>query len=96
MSTAFTDIAAEHAAIRARWGDQRHPTGAHRGFRPVARLLQFLCDRADRNDRKTWRHILIEEVVEALAEPTDPAAMRAELVQVAAVVVTMIEDLDRR
>lgn len=41
-----------------------------------------------------WDGILLEEVFEALAE-ADPAAMRAELVQAAAVIVNMIECLDR-
>ncbi|GHH80478.1 hypothetical protein GCM10018781_61020 [Kitasatospora indigofera] len=95
MSSAFEDIAAEQEAIRARWGEQHHPTGAHRGFAPLRRLLQYLCDRAARRGRKTWRHILVEEVLEVLAEPDDPQAMRAELVQVGAVVVAMIDDLDR-
>jgi hypothetical protein len=41
-----------------------------------------------------WDGILLEEVFEALAE-TDPAARRAELIQVAAVAVAMIEHIDR-
>lgn len=44
---------------------------------------------------EAWRHILDEEVAEALAE-TDPERLRAELVQVAAVAVQWIEALDRR
>ncbi|TDC67602.1 hypothetical protein [Streptomyces hainanensis] len=42
-----------------------------------------------------WDGILLEEVYEALAEE-DPAAVRAELVQVAAVAVAWIEAIDRR
>ncbi|WP_217183393.1 hypothetical protein [Streptomyces sp. AC495_CC817] len=45
------------------------------------------------NDTCTWWHILREEVFEAAAE-SDPAALRAELVQVAAVAVKMIDALD--
>lgn len=41
----------------------------------------------------TWWHVLREEVFEAAAE-ADPAALRAELVQVAAVALKMIEALD--
>lgn len=95
MKTVLDDIATECAAISARWGDQHHPTGAHRCYRPLRRILQYLCDRAERRGRKTWRHILVEEVVEALAEPCDKAAMRTELVQAGAVIITMIGDLDR-
>lgn len=42
-----------------------------------------------------WRNILIEEVFEALAED-DPALLRAELVQVAAVAISWVEAIDRR
>ncbi|GAB2882748.1 hypothetical protein [Streptomyces mayteni] len=42
-----------------------------------------------------WDGILLEEVYEALAEE-DPAAIRAELVQVAAVAVAWVEAIDRR
>ncbi|MEY9934267.1 hypothetical protein ABH926_008932 [Catenulispora sp. GP43] len=39
--------------------------------------------------------MLLEEVYEALAE-VDPAALRAELVQVAAVAAAWVEDIDSR
>lgn len=42
----------------------------------------------------TWWHILRDEVFEAAAED-DPARLRAELVQVAAVALKMIDALDR-
>lgn len=42
----------------------------------------------------TYADILLEEVFEALAE-SDPAALRAELVQVAAVAVAWVEKIDR-
>jgi hypothetical protein len=43
----------------------------------------------------TWVNILNEEVLEAFEE-TDPATLRAELVQVMAVAASWILDLDRR
>jgi hypothetical protein len=43
----------------------------------------------------TWRDILLEEVFEALAE-SEPTALRAELVQAAAVAVQWVETIDRR
>lgn len=43
----------------------------------------------------TFEHILTEEVFEAYAE-TDPAKIRAELVQTAAVCVQAIEAIDKR
>lgn len=50
---------------------------------------------ADALGELTWRAVLAEEVAEAFNE-SDPAALRSELVQVAAVAVAWIEDLDRR
>lgn len=43
----------------------------------------------------TWVHLVREEVAEAFAEP-DPAKLRAELVQVAALCVSWCERLDAR
>lgn len=48
---------------------------------------------SDRN--AAWDGVLLEEVYEALAE-SDPAKLRTELVQVAAVAVAWIESIDRR
>lgn len=42
-----------------------------------------------------WDGVLLEEVYEALAEE-DPAKIRAELIQVAAVAATWVEAIDRR
>lgn len=44
--------------------------------------------------RLTWRHILAEEVMEAMGE-SNPASLRKELIQVAAVAVAMVESIDR-
>jgi hypothetical protein len=43
----------------------------------------------------TWWHILLEEVYEALAED-DPAALRRELLQVAAVAIRWVDAIDNR
>lgn len=53
------------------------------------------CASAFRVGKGTWRHILQEEVAEAFAE-LDPAPLREELIQVAAVAVAWIEAIDRR
>lgn len=61
----------------------------------VRACAQADYDTAEQEGRPTWRLILQEEVAEAFAE-TDPARLRAELVQVAAVAVQWIEAIDRR
>lgn len=90
------EIRAERKAQDAKWGEQNHPNGtggisAH--FH--ADVARNDCNRAAADGRLTWRHILDEEVAEAIAE-SDPAKLRAELIQVGAVVAAWIEALDRR
>ena len=61
------------------------------------------CDGAARIGQCTWAHILVEEIAEAVEAATlaqlgqgPLAALRKELVQVAAVAVSWIEAIDRR
>ncbi len=53
------------------------------------------AERAAKGGYLTWAHILTEEFYEAMAEE-DQARLRAELIQVAAVAVAWIEQIDRR
>ena len=95
MDRVLNDIRAERARQDAKWGEQNHPDGTGRSGDPlVAEVVKADCDRAARNGMLTYRHILDEEVAEAFAE-RDPAKLRAELVQVAAVAVAWIEKIDR-
>ena len=106
------EIAAERDRQDARWGEQNHPdgTGPDTGWvdqitpafgwddqqaAHAAKLARRSCQQAARVGHVTWLHILREEVAEAFAE-SDPAKLRAELVQVAAVAVAQIEAIDRR
>lgn len=52
------------------------------------------CDRADREGRLTFAHVLEEEFYEALCEE-DKTRLRAELVQCGAVIVRWLIKLDR-
>jgi hypothetical protein len=56
--------------------------------------LRTLTDRAADEGHLTWRHVLLEEHFEALAED-DPAKARTELVQLAAMCLRAILDVDR-
>jgi hypothetical protein len=85
----------ERARQHARWGERNHPAGTGGPTATaIAAERQRLCQQAFQAGRGTWRHVLAEEVAEAFAE-TDPAALRWELVQVAAVAVAWIEAIDR-
>jgi len=66
------------------------------GAKVAAARAQRVNDlRVQRGEPATWEMILLEEVWEALAE-TDPVKLRAELIQVAAVAVAWVEDIDSR
>lgn len=61
----------------------------------IAMWARSECQLAAEDGQATWSRILIEEVFEALAE-SDPAMLRTELVQVAAVAQQWVEAIDRR
>lgn len=89
------ELDAERGRQLATFGDQRHRDGTNLANRDWADHAKAQCQNAADEDRLTWAHILQEEFTEALAE-TDPAKLRAELVQVAAVCAAWVSDLDRR
>jgi hypothetical protein len=76
-------------------GTQSYPDGTSPEFAGVAQLLEEATKHAEHTGSLTWRTILTEYVYAALGQ-TDPARLRSELVQVAAVVIAWVEDLDRR
>ncbi|MBG0830546.1 hypothetical protein HS041_22550 [Planomonospora sp. ID67723] len=96
-------IRAERARQLVKFGPQNHPDrdplennhaeGVEYGFH-AQRWKEINAQRAQ-DGRTAWDGILLEEVYEALTE-TDPAKLREELIQVAAVCCTWIEALDRR
>ena len=107
--TVLSEVASERAKQDEKWGEQNHPDlypGSH-NYTYYAGVADYWKRKneervavenakgvpSDRN--AAWDGVLLEEVFEALAE-SDPAKRRAELVQVAAVAVNMIEAIDRR
>jgi len=94
----FEEVEAERRAQLDRWGEQRHydDTGGDVLSREAA-IAKAACQAAAKfiSEGPGWRLILNEEVAEAFAEH-DPAPLRAELIQVAAVAVAWIEDIDSR
>lgn len=102
-------VAEERHAQDMKWGRQDHPDGTSPDMEygwshadgtvftmaEVAEQAKEDCDFAAQTEILTWFDILQEEFFEALAEE-DPARLREELVQVAAVAVAWIEAIDRR
>lgn len=96
MRSALYAVELERQRQDQQWGEQNHPDGTSALLNAEkATYYRRLCDQAHRRGGETWADILIEEFYEALAEE-DPLALRAELVQVAAVAVAWIEAIDRR
>lgn len=92
----FIDVINERINQEAQWGEQNHPDGTggrHHAMR--AADAKYFCDRHFGEGKGTWADILNEEFWEVLAE-SDPAKLRAELIQVAAVAVAWVEAIDRR
>ncbi|MGP3684118.1 hypothetical protein ACTVZO_05290 [Streptomyces sp. IBSNAI002] len=90
------ELDAERGRQLAKFGDQRHPDGTGGPVMQArAQEARNQCQFLAKHGGPDWRAILLEEVYEALAE-SDPPALRAELVQVAAVCAAWLSDLDRR
>jgi len=95
IENVLNEIAQERAAQDATWGVSDFEDGVSHHWAASAQIAKDRCDDADALGTTTWAMVLEEESLEALCE-TDPAKLREELVQVAAVAVAWIEALDRR
>lgn len=105
------EIQKERARQDEKWGEQNHPildqvllnrAGSCTAQRmcdeyeiPSEPRAKQLCEANFRKGTGTWFHILVEEISEAVSCLHDTEAMRKELIQTAAVVVAMIDSLDR-
>lgn len=92
----MSEVIKERFAQDETWGEQNHPDGTGLdGDRKAADAARARCKRAAVLGQDTWRLILDEEVQEAFAE-ADPAILRVELIQVAAVAMAWAQAIDRR
>ncbi|HET6355994.1 hypothetical protein [Streptomyces sp.] len=97
LKTFAEAVDTERQAQLAKWGDQKHPdgTGAEYYVGMADQARDDVEHAAESLSGPRWALILLEEVYEALAE-SDPAKLRAELIQAAAVIAAWVSDLDRR
>lgn len=90
------DVFEERHEQLAKWGVQHRKDGTGGPvMRVAAEDARNHCNFLAEHGGADWRAVLMEEVCEAMAED-DPAALRAELVQVAAVAAAWTEDIDSR
>ncbi len=99
-------VHAERVRQIEKWGHQHHPDFAgNLKNNPLQRVnlhnlkypdhYKAACDLAFENDKGTWAHIFMEEVGEVFGTRTKEE-LSEELIQVAAVCVSWVEDLDTR
>lgn len=100
LRDALDAVSEERRRQEDRWGTQRHPhrhptRWAFHGLQS-AQACRDSCERRRALGTLSWPDILAEEVAEAVEATYGPdlAALRAELVQVAAVAVAWIERID--
>jgi hypothetical protein len=94
----MSEVDAEVISQFDQWGEQNHPLSYGDEFRIAyanAEMVYKAMNTARvETNTLTWDGILLEEVYEALGT-TDVQQMRAELIQVAAVAVSMADYIDR-
>ena len=96
LGIVLCEVGDERQRQDAKWGEQNHPDGTGGLDRRNAADAQRRWTNMQAAEKTlTWTDILEEEVAEAVAE-TDPLAVRAELIQVAAVAAAWVQAIDRR
>lgn len=95
----LAEVAAERSRQETKWGQQNHPNGTGEKTTPMAEIVRGpghakATDSHAKEGTLTYADIFLEEVFEALAEE-DPAKLRTELIQCAAVAVAWAEKIDR-
>lgn len=93
--TVLWDIAEERERQDAKWGEQHHKNGTDPANEKLADRAKAYNDLQAITGSGDWCGILFEEVFEAFAE-LDDVKLREELIQVAAVAVAWVEDIDSR
>lgn len=104
LERVLQEVRIERLAQEAKWGQQDHPWHVPKltvqaareelGLPTAAHARNYVEDLV-RHQECSYAAILVEEVCEAV-ECGDDASARAELVQVAAVAVAIVEAIDRR
>lgn len=96
VTRALAAVATELKRQDDKWGVQDHPDDVEAGhWVPRGEALEFTARYSLSEETVSWAAILAEEVGEAL-QADDPEALRAELVQVAAVAIQWAAAIDRR
>lgn len=92
----LADVRAEHVRQIVKFGVQHREDGADSmTYGPIAARSRENFQNAEANGGATWHRALNGPFFESVSE-TDPAALRAVLVELAAVACAWVEDIDSR
>jgi hypothetical protein len=92
----FAEVHAERVRQDAKWGPQHHPIRRNSEaafFKYEVDTAKRTCDRYMAEGHMTWYDAAHEEFCEVFAEST-PERQREELIQLIAVCVHMVENID--
>lgn len=107
MKNILEEIKIERAKQDFKWGQQNHPildpVLIHRDAARMCEEYEIpsedrarqMCETHAKRGDVTYMHILIEEISESASCGANIEELRKELIQSAAVIVAMIESLDR-
>ena len=88
-------MVAEQGAQLRKWGEQKHPDLYLPADRFAEERIKAVVDARSLAGTVTWQHIFEEEWTEARAA-ADLEELREELVPAAAVLLSWVNDIDRR
>jgi hypothetical protein len=88
-------VVAEQGAQLRKWGEQKHPDLYLPADKFAEDRIKAIVDARSVSGSLTWQHIFEEEWTEARAAG-DLEQLREELVQCAAVLLSWVNDIDRR
>lgn len=95
LFTIYEDVVTEWDRSIVLHGEQDLPMGSGPQWKPFADGARSECDRVTMEGTVSWRHIITEEIWEAMAEK-DWSKCRAELTQAAAMIFKAIANGDER
>lgn len=88
-------VVTEQGAQLAKWGEQHHPDLYAPTDDYAEARIKAVVDARSLAGTVTWQHILQEELTEAF-NASNLEDLRTELVQSAAVLLSWVNDIDRR
>lgn len=96
MEEIFKEIVQERKRQKQKWGIQNHPMFSFESDRMICDISSVIYKSINdkENGGKSWYNILMEEIYEAFSEK-DYDKVRQEFIQVLAVVIQIIEYLER-